>query len=140
MGQVLTSAWNDVSLLSGDAALETENKPRIKAMDRTAGYLAQDPRSPARQGTDVSRTPIQLKEENGNNDSGVADDTSGGQTTPIGVKVLPFDPRSPGVERSPIVVPAEDGTPVTATPVLKSKSLATQLGHSIRQRALNKAS
>ena len=130
MGQTLTSAWNDVSLLA-EGGVRTEIKPRIKAMDRTAGYLAQDPRSPARQGTDVDRTPIQVRDSDNGGDN---------ETTPVTTKVLQFDPRSPGVDRSPIVVPAEDGTPVIATPVLRSKSLASKLSQNFRQKALHKAS
>lgn len=133
MGQSLTLAWKDVSLLT-EGETDVENKPRIKAMDRTAGYLSQDPRSPARPGTDVDRTPILCKET----DKSPAGDAV---STPVTTKGLPVtDPRSPGVDRSPIVVAAEDGTPVTATPVLKSKSLASKLSHNFRQKALHRVS
>jgi hypothetical protein len=137
MGQTLALAWKDVTLLTEGEA-DVEKKPRIKAMDRTAGYLSQDPRSPARPGTDVHRTPILCKQTDQNS----ADESGGdNNSTPVTAKGLPVtDPRSPGVDRSPIVVAAEDGTPVTATPVLKSKSLASKLSHNFRQKALHKVS
>lgn len=135
MGQTVSGLWKDVNLLTEAVAPEPEKeKPRIKALDRTAGYLSEDPRSPARQGHDVERTPIQLKD----NLNSPTDDSN--NSTPVPTKVLPFDPRSPGIDRSPIVIAANDGTPVTGTPVLKSKSLASKLSHNLRQKALHKSS
>lgn len=133
MGQLLSAAWNEVGV-SSDAVSDLE-RPRSKAIERTAGFLSQDPRSPGHQGNDVDRTPIQLKKDT-NFSAGDSKDC-----TPVSTKVLPFDPRSPGIDRSPIVIAAEDGsTPVRGTPVLKSKSLAFKLSQSLRQKALHKSS
>ena len=81
-------------------------KPRSKQLERTAVYLSQDPRSPPKQGTDVNRTPIQIE-------AVVDKENMDGTPLTINKKTEPlFDPRSPGVERSPIIVTSEDGTPV----------------------------
>jgi hypothetical protein len=99
----------DIVMAVGDNTPEGK-KPRPKQLDRTAVYLSQDPRSPPKQGTDVNRTPIQVSDTNDGEQKENFD-------TPVAVnkktETVPlFDPRSPGVERSPIIVTAEDGTPV----------------------------
>lgn len=127
MGQTLSAAWNEVGALS--AAVHQAERPRTKATERTAEYVSQDPRSPGQQGSDVDRTPIQLKK-----DASISAGDSK-DCTPVSTKVLPFDPRSPGIDRSPIVIAAENGS----TPILKSKSLAFTLSQSLRQKALHKS-
>ena len=116
------SAWKDAGLIpeSSDMTVqaETEKHP--------VPTVAQDPRSPALQGTSVERTPIHVR------DCGDERLIESDSTPPVATKVLAFDPRSPGVERSPIIIADDSGTPVRSTPVLKSKSLASKLNSRLR--------
>ena len=106
MGSQLSSMWKEADLIKDDSEdkttpIQQQGKPRNKQLERTAVCLAQDPRSPPNHGTEIDRTPIQFSGEGKEN-----------MDTPVAPKtVLAFDPRSPGIERSPIVVTAEDGTP-----------------------------
>ena len=132
MGQALTAAWKDATLLSGSGDEAEKSPPRNKLLQRAQACLAQDPRSPARVGSDVLRTPIQVTDNSTPVDTPV-------QTTPPATKLLPFDPRSPGIERSPIVVADADGTPVLPAPVAKSRSLAAQRNHDTKQKVVHRS-
>lgn len=119
MGSRLSTMWKEADVVMGSEG--NQEKPlRCRQLERTAVYLSQDPRSPPKQGTDVDRTPIQVHGvsseagENKENNSDATPVTAKATTTPL------FDPRSPGIERSPIVVTAEDGTPVVKTKKDKS--------------------
>ena len=124
MGQILTSVWN----YSNSAPEKPEG--------------AADPDLSLTQNEGQDQTPILAK--NGNVDS----ECSGDTITPVNhkagnkAKVLPFDPRSPGIERSPIVVMDESGTPVaTPTNKSKSKSLAQKITQNLKSKNLyNKSS
>lgn len=123
MGQILATVWNDLN--------SAAEKPEAVG----------DPDVSLTQNDGLDQTPMLMK--NGNADS----ECSGDTVTPVNnkagskAKVLPFDPRSPGIERSPIVVMDESGTPVaTPTNKSKSKSLAHKITQNLKNKTLYKSS